>query len=466
MILSDAMGADTKRLRLPPGPRGSLLLGSYLAYRKTDLLTFAQRCYNEFGDIAHVRLGPQHLIFLANPLDVSYVLKNQAVYDKTRSQQYVKLISGDSLNTLSFYGDWKEKVALLSKSIRQVPPAVHANIIDQSLDELVARWTPFIGTKEVVNVSADMLQLSISIVVRMLLGVEPDFLNTAAIDFHKYRIVRHIISRSLNPVNLPIALSKELRESIQYRDEVVAALLDRFLAARPNADSYLGRLVQKYGILSARSTAAKKAQGEILSALYLGSDPSDKLLAWSFYYMSMYPAEKEKLRSEIEAMTGGQPITFAQAARLESFRMFLCEVLRLKTPYVVIARDVLADDEIRGYAIPRGSICVILPLLVHMHPDYWENPAAFKPERFKAAQASRGPAFIPFSDGARQCTGRSIVLHHSMYILARLLQRFEFSLLPTYDYSNKFLGTLGSREGIRVCLEATPRQSQTDAVVN
>ena len=129
----------------------------------------------------------------------------------------------------------------------------------------------------------------------------------------------------------------------------------------------------------------------------------------------------------------------------------------------MLARDVLADDEIRGYTIPRGSICAIVPLLVHLHPDYWDDPAVFKPDRFQSFDFKHNPAFMPFSGGARPCTGRNLVFQQSLYILARLLQRFDFTLAPTYDYSDLFLGTLGSREEIRMSVKAarSPRRPGT-----
>ena len=65
------------------------------------------------------------------------------------------------------------------------------------------------------------------------------------------------------------------------------------------------------------------------------------------------------------------------------------------------------EDEIGGYRIPAGSTVLLSPYLTHRHPDFWENPEAFDPERFLPARSKGRPrhAYFPFGGGPRLCMG-------------------------------------------------------------
>lgn len=62
------------------------------------------------------------------------------------------------------------------------------------------------------------------------------------------------------------------------------------------------------------------------------------------------------------------------------------------------------DVSLRGYKIPQGTQIVPLLHAVHMDPTLWDEPEAFKPERFLSAEGKieRPEFFIPFGVGKRE----------------------------------------------------------------
>lgn len=435
--------------KLPPGPKGSFLLGDFLNFRKhDDLLSYATMLAREYGDIAHVKMGPYHLIFLSNPKDLKRILTNKEnKYDKKKASN-IELIGGNAINTLLTGKEWKEKLDLFSKNISRIDPVDHEVILNAILKKLFIKWDKAIQTKAVSNISMDMLEITLSSIAKLMLDVDPDFLNVPEINFHKYRVVTNAIKRSLRLINPPIFLQFDLFESLKYRNHMTDTILKNFLQ-HSSHDSYLGDLVSKYNITQVDSSHIKEITGEMYSAFYLGSDPADKLLSWSFYYLSMYPEERVKVANEINQVTQGKEISLSQVKDLHYCGMFLNEVLRLRTPYAVIARNTLIEDEIKGYLIPKNSVCVALTLLAHKHLDYWENPEAFFPDRFRSIDLKNNEQYFPFSLGIHECPGQSFVFKQSLFVLARFLQKYKFSLLPNVDYSVKFLGVLSCKNNIQ-----------------
>lgn len=67
---------------------------------------------------------------------------------------------------------------------------------------------------------------------------------------------------------------------------------------------------------------------------------------------------------------------------------------------------------IGGDFIPKGCEVGVGVYAIHHHPDYWEEPFSFKPERWlkeAARQTDAKQAYAPFNIGPRSCVGKPLV---------------------------------------------------------
>ena len=74
----------------------------------------------------------------------------------------------------------------------------------------------------------------------------------------------------------------------------------------------------------------------------------------------------------------------------------------------------------------------VSPWVIHKHPDFWDEPARFDPERFAATQdkARHRYAWLPFGGGPRACIGQHFSMLESAIALAMLVREFEFTAPP------------------------------------
>jgi cytochrome P450 len=80
---------------------------------------------------------------------------------------------------------------------------------------------------------------------------------------------------------------------------------------------------------------------------------------------------------------------------------------------------------------------------LHRHPRYWDEPHAFRPERFDSELPGHRPvtkgAYIPFGSGIRRCIGDQLALLEIKLMVTLTLQRFrlhvEPGFVPNYDVS-------------------------------
>jgi cytochrome P450 len=110
--------------------------------------------------------------------------------------------------------------------------------------------------------------------------------------------------------------------------------------------------------------------------------------------------------------------------------MVFDEGLRLYPTGWIQPREALEDDAIQGFAVPRGTVIVLFQYLTHRHPDFWEDPDAFVPERFTPERiaAQHRFAHIPFGAGPHTCIGQPMALIGGPLALAALAQRFRVEL--------------------------------------
>jgi cytochrome P450 len=437
----------------PAGPRSLLGIGTLLQLRTKDLLQLSEQLTARHGKLVHARMFHKHLYFISDPDLVAEVLGDATrTYDKIDTRSTIHHIAGDSLNTLRLDQGWAEKQALFERHLAS-SARIEGIAVDE-VDALLARWEESAAAGHIVPAGIDLLRLTTSIASRTFFHQGVDDIDFAELDTLKYRVVRSMLARQLQLVRLPKSLDRGLVRAFRFRDRLVARVIEKHLVTDGRPDSYIGDLVAKYGIRAADRLAVRLTRGEILSALYLASDPFDKLLVKALQYLALHPVQAERLRVELRELEAGDGLTPRTASTLRRLRHFLLEVLRLRTPYAIVGREALVDHELGGYRVPKGSLLAITPLIVHKDPDHWERPEEFDPSRFETLRLATATHFVPFSAGERRCPGQGFAMRQAMYILARIVGAFDVELVPGFDYADEFMGVLSSKHPYRFALRA------------
>ena len=85
----------------------------------------------------------------------------------------------------------------------------------------------------------------------------------------------------------------------------------------------------------------------------------------------------------------------------------------------VVAEDIVLGGEL----IPKGTLITVDVASIHYNPEYWHDPEVFIPERFEPNgefDQHAGVAWLPFSNGARQCIGMNFSLAEQRVFLTML----------------------------------------------
>ena len=143
--------------------------------------------------------------------------------------------------------------------------------------------------------------------------------------------------------------------------------------------------------------------------------------------ISTHREVEARVKAELATVLAGGLASTEAAKQLPYLYNVLREALRLYPSIPILGRAAVRDTQIGDTKVPKGSEILISPWAVHRSPRHYEDPLAFKPERWTTEFERRLPryAFIPFSSGARGCMGQHMAVQESMQILATLLQFAE-----------------------------------------
>lgn len=117
------------------------------------------------------------------------------------------------------------------------------------------------------------------------------------------------------------------------------------------------------------------------------------------------------------------------------------ETLRLYSPVQLLPRRNVRGFEFRGKHIPGNSQILLSPQLCHRDRILFEQPHAFRPERFLATGPDNRAdpfSFVPFGKGSHMCIGMRFATLAVKAFFALLLRTYYLQLsvdrLPVIQY--------------------------------
>ncbi|KAF4671276.1 hypothetical protein FOL46_000374 [Perkinsus olseni] len=166
---------------------------------------------------------------------------------------------------------------------------------------------------------------------------------------------------------------KKIAESVSHFVEGAAYVMDRagfqFITRNHfpwNLDPMIrsrraeGGECRRSDLLSKLLQLDKRAlEGNIVTILFAGTETTSAALAWSLYYLCLYPDAQARAREEVDTL-GRDPDIDDDLDKLPFVESCILETLRLKSPAPVIVNETIANVSVCGHEVPVGSWIVAL----------------------------------------------------------------------------------------------------------
>lgn len=417
-----------------------LAAGSLVGMRR-DAADEFMTVWKQQGDVARLRLGPRVLgrtaMLLVRPEHVERVLLGNARnYSLSASYDVLQGFLGDGLVT-STGERWLRHRRLVQPAFAPAALAAAAPHFLHAADTAATR----LATREFepVDLAAEMGRLTLDAIARALFGADVDH-EAAAIARALRTIQDFTVHAAYFPApsgvqtrlkDLPTPGARRYRAAVHELDRIVAELIaDREARSRHrNQDRDLLMLVVTAAADAPQGTT--EVRDQVMTFLLAGHETTGSALTWTLALLSRHPDVRRRVVAELDQVLQGRRVTREDVASLPLLSAVLKESLRLFPPAWTIERRAGAADDFDGHAVPAGTTILLSPYLTHRHPDLWDNPEGFDPDRWLGAGPvlPRG-AYLPFGAGARQCIGGAFATLEATLVLATLLTRVEIELLP------------------------------------
>jgi cytochrome P450 len=240
-------------------------------------------------------------------------------------------------------------------------------------------------------------------------------------------------------------------------------LIDRLIEERRDA-AYAGGddLLRRMALAQDRDTGLRLTPTELrdeVLTLATGAQAPLRTMTWAWYLLTQFPEAERRLHDELEEVLGDRPLTPDDLPRLVFLRRLVDETMRLYPPLPLVFRQALADDEIGGRRIPRRSLVIVSPWVIHHHRKLWADPDTFDPDRFAPDRDSRRSryAYIPFGVGSHICVAASLAMAEILIAMAVLSRRVRFRLVAGQRVEPIAWSTLRPRGGMMMTAESRAR---------
>ena len=158
-----------------------------------------------------------------------------------------------------------------------------------------------------------------------------------------------------------------------------------------------------------------------------GTETTSTTIEWAMSLLLNHPAALKKAQAEMDASIGASRMVAADdVPRLSYLQCIINETLRLyPAAPLLLPHESSADCKVGGYDVPSGTMLIVNAYAIHRDPAVWEDPTAFRPERFEDGKGD-GLLLMPFGMGRRRCPGETLALQTVGVVLGTLVQCFDW----------------------------------------
>ena len=219
-----------------------------------------------------------------------------------------------------------------------------------------------------------------------------------------------------------VMAGSSLRQMKAIADDAVNS---RRAAGAGDVPDLLDLLLEGEDPETGRAMSTAELRDNLLTFIVAGHETTALTLAWAFYLCAFDQKVQDKARTEAQTALQGRTATAEDLPNLPYCRMIIDEALRLYPPASIVSRTAQAPDTLAGREVQKGDTVMIPIYALHRNALLWDEPDAFRPERF--AEKPARYAYLPFGDGPRICIGASFALQEAVIILATLLAKRKFT---------------------------------------
>ncbi|MEE9395675.1 MAG: cytochrome P450 [Methylococcales bacterium] len=438
-----------------PGPRGLKVLGILPGLYFDAIGTF-RRMRARYGNLVEFPLPGHKGYLISDPELVQEVLHaEKSSYGKGQHTETMKETFGNGLLTADG-GVWARQRKLLQPFFQKGYIGKWHHIVKEETERTLNEWTDKAKTGEHFDVCLSMRALIPRIMGRIMFGEKvPQSLSDRVVrsltvindNMFQQLFRRMILKGPLSFITTP-GMQKFKRANAEY-DKLIGTVLA--MDSTSSDASLISLLRQAHHVDTGEVMSDQQLRDEVATFFFAGQETTINCLSWTLYYLALHSEINDRVADETNQVANGNSLTYEALDSLKFTKNVVYESLRLRSPVYAIERDPKSSSkQLDGCPIRPHSLVLLAQSVVHRHPDHWDQPERFNPDRFETGQQRLRHrfAFFPFGGGSRICIGMQLAMMEMMTFIATAAQSYQFELAQTKPVRDRIALTLRPRSGV------------------
>jgi len=439
----------TANRNLPPGPFPFPIIGNVdkLAAnsRHVDFMELEKR----YGKVFRLYLGSKLVVVVSGGNALKEVLVTKSAEFAGRPSFYTAEVysNGKAIGLADFSPEWRlhRKIASTALKTYSNGKLKRGAVINDEFDLLSKRIRSRNG--EPHDITREIRLAVMNVICALVFGSryeldDPEFTNFMEITNAVASVVAAGSVVDLFPWLrfIPFKSIEWLKKQCQERDDLVGRIYRQHVKTN--------RIDNPQDLTDALLKAKKEAEDEdssvkefltdenlimtMAEVFMAGLETTASTLCWALLYLLHNPEVQQMLHQELDQVIGPDRLPELEDKKnLPYLEATITETLRLSSLLsLAVPHKTTVDTTLQGYNIPKDTTVLTNLWSLHHDPEIWDDPDAFRPERFLDEEGNFVPPkadrFLPFSAGRRVCLGESLARIELFLVLARLLHSFKF----------------------------------------
>ena len=435
----------------------------FRAIRREGFLGWMMNTWRQHGDLLRIRMGSRSLVLVTHPDHVRHInVTGRESYDKAESYELLReLLLGNGIVTATGE-DWRRQRRLMAPFFTPRGVEKFYPIFLSDTQQLIEHWrSHHQGSGRAVEMLDEMMLVTASVILHSVFSSESDG-TVLRIKTALETLLTHVADMRTGPVQVPKWVPTPGNLRFRRAQKLVTTYIRELIARRRAlpTEQWPDDLLTKLMTTRDEETGTLMAEQLLIdngfTLFAAGHETTARTLSFLWYALSQNPEVERRLHAELDSVLGEAPPTLNDLKKLPYTLQVVKEVLRLYPAAPMYARDAVADDELDGIHIPAGTQMLVFAYATHRHPAFWDEPERFDPDRWLPEREAtlHAQAYHPFAIGPRICLGNNFSLLETHVMTAMLARRFKLRLKPGHVPRFDISGTLGSRNGLPMLIEA------------
>ena len=389
-------------------------------------LPFHAENFKKLGDIFRLNIGlGKSVLFCRDPGLLQYALqKNQKNYSKSyiQTKDLAKYVGKGLLTSEGEH--WQRQRKLIQ-------PAFHKSqlvLLLDTMQQTISTELKNIRTGEPADVFPVFNDLAFQTVVKSIFNIAISDSDIASLQHTTEATQKMLVQELRQPFlvwwfNLSGKTKKHL-DLTQKSRTILRGLVEERKHSKKNHNDLLDMLLNaKYD--DGTSMEENQLVDEILILFAAGHETTSNALTFICELLARNPQAQSKILDEVHRIKSESTDILHWIKNAAYTKLVVEESMRLYPPAYFIDRVNIKEDTYNGITLPKGSTLLFSVYEIHRHPDYWDNPEAFIPERFLDENTKFSKNYFPFGAGPRMCIGNNFAMYEMILAITTVVERFE-----------------------------------------